>query len=111
MNSQYNKLINLLNLLADNTRLDILNLLKEKERTSAEIQEILNKSQSTISQQLKMLRENQLIDYKKVNNINYYFIKNDDIFKLLAILQAFIDDIEKNELWERSKRDLEDLLL
>ncbi|MHA1688878.1 MAG: ArsR/SmtB family transcription factor [Promethearchaeota archaeon] len=111
MSSKYNKLINFLSLLADNTRLDILNLLKEKERPSAEIQEILNKSQSTISQQLKLLRENQLINYRKRNNVNYYYIKNENIFKLLANLQAFIDNIEINELWERSKRDLEDLLL
>ena len=111
MSSQHDRLINFLNILADNTRLEILEFLQERERNSAEIQERLDKSQSTISQHLKVLRDANLVDFVKKENMNYYFIKNQDIFKLLTVLKTFLDDTEKTMLWKESKRDLEDLLL
>ncbi len=111
MSSQNDKLIAFLNILADNTRLDILEELKENEKTSAEIQEKLDKSQSTISQHLKVLRDNNLVDSNRKDNVNFYFIKNSEIFRLLTIVKTFIDDIEKKQLWDSSKRGLEDIIL
>lgn len=111
MSSQHDRLINFLNILADNTRLEILEYLQERERNSAVIQERLDRSQSTISQHLKVLRDANLVDSVKRENVNYYFIKNEDIFKLLTVLKTFLDDTQKNMLWNESKRDLEDLLL
>ena len=48
-------IIEFMKILADQTRLEILDLLNHENRTSSQIQSTLNKSQSTISQQLKVL--------------------------------------------------------
>ena len=40
--------------ISDQTRLDILYLLQKEPRTSADLQELLDKSQSTISQHLNL---------------------------------------------------------
>jgi len=60
------ELIEFLRILADQTRLDILDLLRYKEKTSSEIQTALEKSQSTISQHLKALSNKNLIFFDKI---------------------------------------------
>ena len=62
--------------ISDQTRLDILFLLQKEARTSADLQELLNKSQSTISQHLKILYSNELISYEKKDKENLYSIKD-----------------------------------
>jgi len=99
-------MIEFLRLLADRTRLEILENLNDGEKTSSELEEALNKAQSTISHQLKKLLEKDLIITTQVKEeesgkiINYYKIKNYSIFELLKNIEAFI----KN-------KDLFDILL
>ena len=87
-------IIEFLKVLADQTRLEILDLLNRKNKTSSEIQLALNKSQSTISQHLKVLANKNLIIFEKINNkgksIKYYKIKNEEIFKLLVDIKSFV---------------------
>ena len=82
--------IEFLKALADQTRLDILDLLHHEKKTSSEIQLTLKKSQSTISQHLKVLTAKKLIVVSdRIENKNYYKIRNLDIFKLLADIKSF----------------------
>ncbi|MBY8979329.1 MAG: winged helix-turn-helix transcriptional regulator [Candidatus Lokiarchaeota archaeon] len=97
-------IIEFLKILADQTRLDILDLLYQEKRTSSEIQSTLNKSQSTISQHLKVLVNKNLIIFERINVIKYYKIKNAEIFKLLVEIRDFVAKINQEKL-----KDLRDL--
>lgn len=96
--------VDFLKVLADPTRLDILNLLQKSEKSSIEIQTVLNKSQSTVSQHLKVLGNENIITSEKKENVNYYRIKNQNIFKLLSNINSFVYEINREKL-----KDLGDL--
>ena len=103
-------LIEFLKVLADQTRLDILQMLQNKRRSSSEIQNALDKSQSTISQHLKSLNGLNLITYDRINNIKYYRISNDEIFKLLIEIKSFVANINKEKFTDRRNEDILDTL-
>ncbi|MHA1456129.1 MAG: ArsR/SmtB family transcription factor [Promethearchaeota archaeon] len=103
MSENKTQFIEFLRILADQTRLDILDLLQHEKKTSLQIQKKLNKSQSTISQHLKALTNKNLIIFK-INNVKSYKIKNPKIFKLLVEIGSFVANINKEKL-----RDLRDL--
>lgn len=104
MTEDRSQFIKFLRIIADQTRLDILDLLRDKKKTSLEIQKKLNKSQSTISQHLKALSNKNLIIFDKINNVKSYEIKNQNIFKLLVEIDTFVANINKEKL-----KDLRDL--
>ena len=103
-------IIEFLKVLADHTRLDILDLLYHEKKTSSEIQSVLNKSQSTISQHLKVLASKNLILFDRINNIKYYKIRNMEVFKLLLDIKSFVAEINKERLQAMSKEDILDTL-
>lgn len=109
------KVSDFLKVLCDQTRLEILELLKNEEKTSEEIQEALNKTQSTISLQLKKLIDENLITFEKKKvekvSINYYRIKNDYIFKLLSNIQSFVITLQKDKVEKLLDLDKYDTLL
>ena len=82
--------IEFLKLLADQSRLDILDLLYHEKKTSSEIQSALKKSQSTVSQHLKVLTNKNLIIFDRIDNVKHYRIRNIDVFKLLAEIRSFV---------------------
>ncbi|MFX1570749.1 MAG: ArsR/SmtB family transcription factor [Promethearchaeota archaeon] len=90
--------VEFLKVLADLTRLEILDQLRTSEKNSSEIQEELEKSQSTISKHLNMLVDNNLIEFEKKDNIKYYKIKNNDIFTLLSHINSTVADINTEKL-------------
>ena len=90
--------VEFLKVLADPTRLEILDQLRISEKNSSEIQEELEKSQSTISKHLNMLVDNNLIEFEKKENIKYYKIKNIDIFTLLSHIKSTVADINTEKL-------------
>ena len=97
-------IIEFLKVLADQTRLEILDLLYHEKKTSSEIQSALKKSQSTISQHLKVLTNQNLIIFERINNIKYYKIKNREVFKLLVEIKDYVTKINQEKL-----KDLRDL--
>ncbi len=90
--------VEFLKVLADPTRLEILEQLRNSEKNSSKIQEELEKSQSTISKHLNMLVDNNLIEFEKKDNIKYYKIKNIDIFTLLSHINSTVADINTEKL-------------
>jgi len=109
------KVSDFLKVLCDQTRLEILELLKNEEKTSEEIQEALNKTQSTISLQLKKLIDENLITIEKKKeekvSINYYRVKNDYIFKLLSNIQSFVINLQKDKVEKLLDLDKYDTLM
>jgi DNA-binding transcriptional ArsR family regulator len=104
------KIASFLKVLSDQTRLDILELLKNGEKNSREIQETLKKSQSTISQHLKKLSDEDLITYEEKENLKYYNIKYQYIFKILTFIQSFVITLQKEKVRKLSELNIQDTL-
>ena len=104
------KIASFLKVLSDQTRLDILELLKNGEKNSREIQETLKKSQSTISQHLKKLSDEDLITYEEKENLKYYNIKYQYIFKILTFIQSFVITLQKEKVRKLSDLNIQDTL-
>jgi ArsR family transcriptional regulator len=102
--------VDFLKILADPTRLEILDLLKTSEMNSSEIQDILKRSQSTTSKHLNILVENNLVKFKKKSNIKYYSIENDHIFNLLSNINSIVAEINKEKLKDLRDVDIYDTL-
>ncbi len=102
--------IEFLRVLADQTRLEIIDLLRNEKKTSSDIQTVLNKSQSTISQHLKVLTNKNLILFERINNVKYYKINNLKIFKLLVDIKSHVAGINKDKLQAMNDEDIIDVL-
>jgi ArsR family transcriptional regulator len=89
------KMIEFFKVLADNTRLEILFSLKERNMTQGEIQDKLEKTQSTISQHLNKLKNANLIESEIQDYVNHYKIKDPEIFEILNSFQEFILKLNK----------------
>ncbi|MEE9376916.1 MAG: metalloregulator ArsR/SmtB family transcription factor [Candidatus Lokiarchaeia archaeon] len=96
--------VEFLKVIADSTRLEILNLLKGSEKSSSDIQKELDRSQSTISKHLNMLVDNNLIAFEKKDNKKYYKIYNTDIIDLIDRINSIVLNINKEKL-----RDIQDV--
>lgn len=99
-----------LKVLGDQTRLEILELLKTGPMSSKNIEDKLNKKQPTISQQLKILFKSELITYNIRENPNgnktkYYTFKDKEIFDLLMSVNSFI--LKKNNEKVKNLADLD----
>ena len=81
-----------------------MEILKENEKNSSEIEEILDRSQSTISKHLNMLVDNNLIVFEKKDHKKYYKIINVDIIDLIDRINSVVLSINKEKL-----KDIQDL--
>jgi len=80
-----------LKILADPTRLEILDFLKKKEEKSVgDLEKSLGRPQSTISQQLKVLTNANLLTVRREGRKRLYRISDPQIFKIISSLYAFI---------------------
>ena len=102
--------IDFLKVLADQTRLEILDLIKDKEHTQEDLIKFLKKSQSTISQHLNLLLNNNLIKYRKKENKKYYRVRNKEIYNLLSEINDFVIKSNKEKLKDLIDQDVFEVL-
>ena len=69
----------------DPTRLKILFLLEQGELSVNKIAETLHMHQSTISQQLKLLRASRLVRHRKEGRSIHYSLNDDHIARILSM--------------------------
>ncbi|MBN8237359.1 winged helix-turn-helix transcriptional regulator [Halobacillus kuroshimensis] len=69
--------------LADPTRIRILHLLCEKEMSVNEIADHLNLRQSTVSHQLRFLKNLRLVKYRRAGTTIFYSNDDDHVIDLL----------------------------
>lgn len=69
--------------LSDPTRIRILNLLFDKEYSVTEIADTLNLRQSTVSHQLRFLKNLRLVKYRREKTTLYYSYDDDHIMDIL----------------------------
>ncbi|MFX1325462.1 MAG: ArsR/SmtB family transcription factor, partial [Promethearchaeota archaeon] len=89
-------IVEFLKVLADPTRLEILDYLKDNEMAASDVKGRLKRSQSTVSKHLKLLVNNNLINFEKKANIKYYKLNNDiDISNLITQISSIVTSINK----------------
>lgn len=77
------RLVDFYKLFSDMTRLKILYLLSMNEMCVCDIAATLETNQSTISHQLKTLRNSRLIRYRREGKVVYYSLDDDHIGQVL----------------------------
>lgn len=83
-NKYLEKTANLFKELSDYTRIRILDCLIHKELSVSEICKELNMSQSAISHQLRILKDNNLVNYKRVKASVYYSLADEHVATLIS---------------------------
>lgn len=77
--------------LAHPTRIRILELLGEGERSVGELQLALGAEGSAVSQQLAVLRLRNLVDTRRAGNTIYYRLRDPQVGELLAVARRMFD--------------------
>lgn len=72
--------------LSNESRLIVLCLLAEKERSVSDLERILSLRQPTVSQQLARLRDDNMVKTRREGNTIYYSLANDDVRKVIALI-------------------------
>lgn len=72
--------------LSHESRLLLLCLLAEKERSVGELENILSLRQPTVSQQLARLRYDNLVTTRRDGKTIYYSIANDDVRRVISVI-------------------------
>lgn len=78
--------------LAHPTRILIIDALSEGERNVNELSTLLDLQGSNVSQQLAILRSNNLVTTRKDGNSVYYSIKDSSVLKMLALCRKFFNN-------------------
>ena len=87
----------LLKALSHESRLLVLCLLAEKERSVGELEQILALRQPTVSQQLARLRLDGLVDTRRDGKTVYYSIADDDVRRVIEVIYAIFCESRQNE--------------
>jgi DNA-binding transcriptional ArsR family regulator len=80
---------------SDKTRLQILESIKNKEKTVSEIVEHLRGNQSNISQHLACLKGCGIIVSRQEGKYIYYSLRNEQIADLLHAIEAVFTQVEE----------------
>ncbi|KXS45256.1 MAG: ArsR family transcriptional regulator [Candidatus Frackibacter sp. T328-2] len=85
--------------LAHPTRIQILSLLRKGELCVCDIYEALELSQSNISQHLKVLKDQDLVESRKDGVMVLYKVKDDEIWEILDSAKSLlVKQINKTKL-------------
>ena len=74
-----NRLAELFKTMGDSTRIRIIDALSKAEFCVCDLAELLGLSQSATSHQLRVLRNNQLVKYRREGKMVYYALDDDHV--------------------------------
>lgn len=83
------KASDLMKVLSHESRLLILCILTEGEKSVSELEEIMSMPQSAVSQQLARLRFDRLVTTRRDGRVIYYSIASEDISSMIQVLYDF----------------------
>lgn len=72
-------LADLFNVFGDTTRIKILHVLSKSEMCVCDISALINMNRSSVSHQLKTLRQAKLVKYRREGKIVYYSLSNNHV--------------------------------
>lgn len=82
--SELYDLADLFKVFGDSTRIKILYVLFENEMCVYDIANLLNMTQSAISHQLRVLKQNRLVKYRKEGKTVLYTLADEHVFTILS---------------------------
>ncbi|MDF2519749.1 MAG: regulatory protein ArsR, partial [Clostridia bacterium] len=88
---QAERLSELLKVLSDKTRLEILRQLKRRPTYGKVLSSRLKLTTATISRHLDQLKAINLITENKKNNVKYYYVNSDELEKLFGEIRDFLN--------------------
>ena len=77
---------------SDSTRIRILYLLIDKERSVSEIAELLNMNQSAISHQLRILKQSKLVKARREGKQIFYSLDDEHVRSIIALGREHIEE-------------------
>ncbi|MBQ2897198.1 MAG: helix-turn-helix transcriptional regulator [Clostridia bacterium] len=77
-------LAELFKVFGDTTRIKILNVLFESEMCVCDIAQLLNMTHSSISHQLKVLKQNKLVKFRKDGKTVFYSLCDNHIYSIFS---------------------------
>lgn len=80
---------------SDVTRLKILSALSVNELCVSDISTVLDLNQTTVSHQLKLLRDAKMVSTRRMGKIIYYQVINDYVQEVMLMGARYICDITK----------------
>lgn len=89
---KFNYVGNFLKVFGDESRIKILYVLDEKELSAGEISKILEMSQSAVSHQLKILKDNRIVKYRREGKNIFYSLDDDHVSIILKTAIAHIEE-------------------
>ena len=105
---QFDQVLNLLKAMADRSRLRIIGLISDRERTVKDLAELMELKEPTVSSHLSILKELGLVEMRVEKNSHYYRYRAEDIHSILKMLKPkpfdsdaeyeASDDFERNVL-------------
>lgn len=78
------RLARIFKVLGDPTRIKIIQLLALEEVCVCDLANLINMSQSAVSHQLRLLRSERLVKYRRVGKIVFYSLDDDHVERLFA---------------------------
>lgn len=81
---------------SNKTRIQILECIKDQEKTVSQIIEEINGNQSNISQHLACLKGCGIIVGRNEGKYVYYSLRNQQIRDLLTMFDAVLEDVEND---------------
>jgi len=95
--------VDLFKALSNETRLEIINLLKKESLCACKILEDINLSQSTVSHHMKILADSGLVNCRKEGKWHHYSLNNETLKSLELYIKDLVQD--KNILGGRCSCD------
>ncbi len=89
-NDERNMAAEVLKAMAHPIRLGVIEVLADGERTVSELYEELGCSQSMMSQQLKILSQQQLVNIRKEGTQKYCSLRNRDFLKVFSCMHTHL---------------------
>ncbi len=83
---------NMLHIASDSTRLKILICLEDEEKSVSEIVKEVGASQSLVSHQLQVLRNANLVSYRKEGTSVIYSLDDEHVSKLLSVVREHVEE-------------------
>ncbi len=80
------KATDFLKALSNESRLLLLCLLVERERSVGELEELMSLRQPNVSQQLARLRLDGLVDTRRDGKTIYYRLASDDVLRMIGVI-------------------------
>lgn len=89
-------LAELFKVFGDSTRIKILYVLFESEMCVCDIAQLLNMNQSAISHQLRVLKQSQLVKYRRDGKTVFYSLADDHVRTILGTGMEHLTELTSN---------------